>query len=64
MVLDDYLVDEDNEVGGLVDGLIGGCEDDEVGGLVGGCDDLVGGFVGGGGGVVSLIFLKQLIFIS
>jgi hypothetical protein len=36
---------------GLVDGLVGGCEDDEVGGLVdglvGGCDDLVSGFMGG-----------------
>jgi hypothetical protein len=37
-------------VGSLVDGLIDGCEHDEPGGLVGGCDDLVNIFMGGGGG--------------
>jgi hypothetical protein len=59
----DELVNENNEVGGLVDVLVGGCED-EVGslvyGLVGGCDDLISSFVGGS--FLFLFFSNNLFF--
>jgi hypothetical protein len=60
----DVLID------GLIDDLLYGCEDDDVGGLVdglvGGCDDLVIFFMGGFdfSGIISFSILTNLPLLS